>query len=66
MILGIILICGMGPATPGAINGCLVRTRPFTELAECESEMRNPLTLPALTAGQYFADARCIAMGTGA
>jgi hypothetical protein len=36
MILGYILICGMGPFQPNAIEGCHAITVQFESLTECQ------------------------------
>jgi hypothetical protein len=65
MILGYILICGMGPMEPYAINGCIAYTEQFAELTECENERQGFLDEPTLRPGQYVDESRCIVIGTG-
>jgi hypothetical protein len=65
MILGYILICGMGPMEPYAINGCIAYTEHFAELTECENERLGFLDEPNLREGRYVDDSRCIVIGTG-
>ena len=66
MILGYILICGMGPMEPGAIEGCIVYTLQFGEVATCEQERDAFLDNPGLRKGHYIDDIACLVIGTSA
>ena len=66
MVLGYILICGMGPLDPGAIEGCRVFTIPFSTVAECEESRENFLLSPSLRDQHYVDDSGCFVIGTGA
>tara|TARA_R110000851_G_scaffold143144_1_gene282006 strand:+ start:284 stop:484 length:201 start_codon:yes stop_codon:yes gene_type:complete len=66
MILGYILICGMGPMEPYAIEGCIAYTEQFAQLTECENEAIGFLNKPELSEGQYIDGFDCIVIGAGA
>jgi hypothetical protein len=65
MILGYILICGMGPMEPYAINGCIAYPEQFAKMTECENEVLGFLYNHDLPEGRYIDDFRCIEIGTG-
>jgi hypothetical protein len=65
MVLGYILVCGLGPLSLDAIDGCRVDTRAFTTLAACEELRENVVANFSLPAPSYVDDSRCIVIGTG-
>ena len=65
MVLGYILVCGLGPLSPNAIDGCRVDTKAFPTLAACEETNASVLANSSLPEPQYVDDSRCILIGTG-
>jgi hypothetical protein len=66
MVLGYILVCGLGPLSPDAIDGCRVDTRAFPTVAACEELRENVLANFNLSDPYYIDDSGCIVIGTGA
>ena len=65
MVLGYILVCGLGPMSPNAIEGCRVDTMSFPTLAVCEETRANVVANFNLSEPYYIDDSGCILIGTG-
>jgi hypothetical protein len=65
MVLGYILVCGLGPLSPNAIEGCRVDTRSFPTVAACEELRESAIANFSLPDPYYIDDSGCILIGTG-
>jgi len=64
MILGYILICGMGPLEPGAINGCRTFYDQFPDVQSCEARQYSFIENTTLRDDHYIDDVGCFTIGT--
>jgi hypothetical protein len=65
MILGYILICGMGPMEPYAVNGCRAFSRVFASVELCKESNDRFYGNVTLKDGHYIDGSGCFLIGTG-